>query len=366
MESRPLPATARPATIRDVAREAGVSLMTVSRALNDKQAVRPQTRERIERAIEALGYTPNHAAKSLAGSHTAPKVAFLFDSPNATFLGEVVGNGFEAAVSANVQLLFLKARGEDDPAQTARSVTELGVEGVILPPPLCDDARLRLLLAEAGLRVVAIGCGDEDPVISTIGIDDQRAAYELTSYLVQLGHRRIGLILGHPRHRSSERRRLGYEAALAAHGIAPDRSLQWEGRYNFGSAIAAAEQALDTHPRITALFASNDDMAAAAISVARGRGINVPRSLSICGFDDSEIALMVFPRLTTVSRPIAEMVHFGVRQLADELHAVRHKGRPAIKKVLLEHRLMFRDSDAPPESAGPAFASGAVSNLERQ
>jgi LacI family transcriptional regulator len=362
------PREIRQATVKDVAKYAQVSSMTVSRVLNGRSEVRPETRTRVERAIRTLGYTLNSSARALAtskpGSGVAfsppPKIAFVFDGPNANFLGEMVGNGSDEASSANVELVFIKTRAEDDPALTARSLIGLGIDGVILPPPLCDDARLRLILAQAGLRVVAIGCCDDDPDISTIGIDDRRGAYELTSYLIQLGHRRIGLILGHPRHRSSERRRDGYEAALLEHGIAPDRALQWEGRYNFGSAIAAAEQALNVQPPITALFASNDDMAAAAISVARGRGISVPRSLSICGFDDSEIAVMMFPQLTTVRQPIADMVRCGVRQLATELYALKRETPVTITKLSLEHRLVFRESDSPPEgqSSSPVLRTG--------
>jgi LacI family transcriptional regulator len=359
----------RRVTARDVAAHAHVSLMTVSRVLNDKPGVRPETRARVERAIGVLGFTPNGLARALADSKGAPqalfrqpKVAFVFDSPNATYLGEMVGNGFAEATASNLQLVFVKTCAEDNPALTARAVADLGVEGVILPPPICDDARLRLLLAEAGMRVVAIGCCDGDPTISTIGIDDSRAAFEVTRYLIQLGHRRIGFILGHPRHRSSARRRAGHEAALLAHGIAPDRALQWEGRYDFGSAIAAAEEALNLRPPITALFASNDDMAAAVMSVARGRGIDVPRSLSVCGFDDSEIALMMFPQLTTVGQPIAEMVRLGVQQLAAELYALRRKTPPVIRKLSLKHTLVFRNTDAPP--ADCAADSGNQARIE--
>lgn len=365
------PPTSRRATVRDVADYAGVSMMTVSRVLNSRKGVEPTTRVRVEQAIGALEFTPNRAARDLASSRPLPtvafkpppKIAFVFDSPNTTFLGEMVSNGFDEAASANAQLVFIKTHAEDDPLLTVRSVSGLGIDGIILSPPLCDDARLRLVLAEAGLRVVAIGCCDDDPAVSTIGVDDCRAAYEMTRYLIQLGHRRIGFILGHPRHGSSGRRRAGYEAALLAHGIAPDRGLQWEGRYNFGSAIAAAEQALNLQPPITALFASNDDMAAAVINVARARGVDVPRSLSVCGFDDSEIALMMFPQLTTVSQPIAEMVRHGVRQLAAELHALRRQTKPAIRKVLLDHTLTFRDSDAPPDKYGLDSSYQAAANL---
>lgn len=365
------PSKPRRATLRDVAEHAGVSMMTVSRVVNDAKGVGWKTRARVEKSIAALEFTPNSAARDLAGSRPLPaivfrpppKVAFLFDSPNTMFLGEMVSNGFAETESANVQLVFIKTRAEDDPYLTASSVLGLGIEGVILSPPLCDDARLRQVLAEAGLRILAIGCCDEESTVSTIGVDDGRAAYEMTTYLIQLGHRRIGFILGHPRHGSSRRRRAGYEAALLAHGIAPDPALQWEGRYNFGSAIAAAEQALDLQPPITALFASNDDMAAAVISVARARGVDVPGSLSVCGFDDSEIALMVFPQLTTVSQPIAEMVRYGVQQLAAELHALRRQTKPMIERLLLDHSLTFRDSAAPPENLGMPAPSARAQHM---
>jgi len=341
----------RPATARDVADLAGVSPMTVSRVLNGEQTVRPELRARVERAIQELGYTPNSAAKALAAAHPLPRMAFVFEAQNSAFLTELVVNGFGEATAANVQLVFARMPTSDDPARLLLSLKDRAIEGVLLPPPLCDDARLRLLLAQAGVRTVAIGCSDDDPTISTIGIDDRRAAYELTRHLIQLGHRRIGTILGHPRHRSSERRRAGYEAALVAHGIEPDRSLQWESRGDLGSAVAVVERALDAHPRVTALVAANDDIAAAVIGiVARGRGIEVPRSLSVCAFDDSEIASKMFPQLTTVRQPIAEMVRWGVRQLATELHALHDGQSPMIRKALLEHQLVYRDSDAPPDT----------------
>jgi LacI family transcriptional regulator len=128
----------------------------------------------------------------------------------------------------------------------------------------------------------------------------------------------------------------------------------------------AAEQALNMRPPVTALFASNDDMAAAVISVARGRGIDVPRSLSVCGFDNSEIALMMFPQLTTVSQPIAEMVRLGVQQLAAELYALRRKTTPTIRKLSLKHTLVFRNTDAPPANGDADSSYRAEIELERQ
>lgn len=352
----------RAVTMRDVAEYANVSTMTVSRVLNGRGGVHDATRARVERAIAALGFTPNGAARNLAGSkgaldfalRPAPNIAFVFDRSNAAFLDEMVTAGLEEAASAGVQLVFIKACAGHDAVEAVRSMASLGIEGVILPPPFSGDARLRLLFAEARVRVVAMGCHDGDPCVSTIGIDDRRAAFDMTRYLVRLGHRRIGFVHGHARHRSSELRRAGFEAALVAHGIEPDLSLQWEGGRDFGTALAAAERALDASPPITAILASNDDIAAAVVSVARGRGVSVPRSLTVCGLEDREVARMIAPRLTTVVLPVAEMVRRGVEQLAGELSVQRDERPPKIVKLLLAHSITFGASDAPPERREPS------------
>lgn len=343
------------ATIRDVARQAGVSMMTVSRVLNGGTYVRTDTGARVERAIRELNYVPNTAAKALAQTRQAYRVAFLFDTPNATILGDMVGSILEEPGHPDVKMTFMRVRGADDPLRTVATLKNQGIEGVVLSPPLCDDARLRIVLAGADIRVVAIGCCDPDPTLSTIGIDDARAAFELTRYLLMLGHRRIGFIAGHARHRSSGRRRTGFEAAHREFGVALDKSLQWEGDYTFATAIGIAEQALQLDAPVTAMFASNDDMAAAVISVARGRGIAIPSSLSVCGFDDSEIARMMHPQLTTVSQPLGSMAAWAVRQLGEELSAIAQGDAPPVRKLTLEHKIVFRGSDAPPREEIPPF-----------
>jgi LacI family transcriptional regulator len=343
-----VPSRAWRPTIKDVAKRAAVSPMTVSRVLNNPTGVRPNTRTAVERAIVELSYVPNTAAKALAHTRQAHRIALLFDTPNATVLGDIVGSVIEEPSRPDIKLVFLRVRSEDDPLRTVGSIRNLGVQGVVLSPPLCDDARLRIVLSAAGIRIVGIGCSDPDMRFSSIGIDDTRAAHELTTYLLELGHRRIGLIAGHARHRSSARRRAGFRAALSDFGLQPDEALQWEGDYTFGTAIGIAEKALSLDPPLTAIFASNDDMAAAVISVARGRGIAVPRSLSVCGFDDSEIARMMFPQLTTVAQPLGEMAAWAVAQLGDELNAIAEGEEPQLRKVGLDHSIVFRGSDAPP------------------
>lgn len=326
--------------------------MTVSRVVNRERGVGPDKRALVERAMRELNYFPNLAAQALAKTELTDKIAFLFDTRDVTALSEMVSVGSDEAARLNVKLVFVRVGRDDDPVCTLRTLEELGVRGVLVSAPLCDDVRLRIVLREAGMRFVAVGSSDSDANLSSIGIDNARAAYELTRYLLRLGHRHIGFIGGNPRYRSSAQRRAGHEAALIEHGIKPDRALQWEAPYTCDSSIAAAD-ALALHPRVTAIIASNDEMAAAVIQMAIGRGIAIPRSLTVCGFDDGEAALAICPRLTMVRRPVAEMVGWGIRQLIDELVALSQGGEPAMKNAVVSHAISYQESDAPPERIVP-------------
>jgi LacI family transcriptional regulator len=325
--------------------------MSVSRALNNGPHVSHEIAARVKRAARELNYVPNHAARRLVQRQQSHNIAFLFDTPNAAVLGEMVSTGFTEAASSNAELVFIKVGPDREPAKIRKTLGDLGIEGVILSPPLCDDVRLQRAVGGAGIRLVAIGTDDRDSPHSTVGIDNARAAYRLTQHLLELGHRRIGFIGGPTRHRSSAGRRAGYESALIEYGVAPDPALQWEGEYTYASALAAAGLALSSHPRPTAIFAANDDMAAAVISVAKRRGIAVPDSLTVCGFDDSEIAQIVSPQLTTVSQPVGAMARWAVRQLVDELSALARGDEAEVRKLVLNHTLVHRDSDAPLTSA---------------
>jgi LacI family transcriptional regulator len=345
------PENTRP-TIRDVAAKADVSPMSVSRVLNNGPHISLEVRARVKRAVRELNYVPNHTARRLVERQQSHNIAFLFDTPNAAVLGDMVSTGCAEAVSSDAELVFIKILPNREPSKIRKSLANLGIEGVILSPPLCDQVGLRNALSGAGIRIVAIGNDDRSLRHSTIGIDDARAAYQLTQHLLGLGHRQIGFIGGPRRHRSSARRSAGYAAALLEYGLEPNPSLQWEGEYTYASALAAAGKALSREPRPTAIFAANDDMAAAVISVAKGRGILVPDALTVCGFDDSEIALMVSPQLTTVSQPVGAMAEWAVRQLVRELTAIKRGQEPDVRKVVLPHTIIHRETDVRPPGAG--------------
>lgn len=346
-------------TQRDVARRAGISMMSVSRVLNNSRDVSPQLRAKVERVMRELNYVPNQAAKVLATNQASRNIAILFDRPCAAVLEEMIGAGYPEAGRSQVRLAFIRVQPSDDPSATCATINALGVRGVILPPPLCDDARLRTRLGKAGIRSVAIACGDPDSPISTIGIDDWRAAYALTLHLIRLGHRRIGFTAGH-RRRASARRRAGYEAALLEHGLEPDAIQAQEDVGRGHCAEVAADQALAGPTLPTAMIAADEAIATALVGVARNRGIAIPANLSLCAFSDNGQAQATEPRLTTVSQPMALMASWAIRQLAEELNAVERGKKPELRRVLFDHDIAHGESLAPPERAETFRGAGAA------
>jgi LacI family transcriptional regulator len=353
--NRTPPQKSRP-RLEHVAAKAGVSVMSVSRVLNNGPHVSPEIRARVKRAVSELNYIPNQAARRLAERKQSHNIAFLFGASDAV-LGEMVSTGCAKAVSSGAELVFIKILPDREPGKIRNSLANLGIEGVILSPPLCDNVGLRNTLLAAGIRILAIGSADRNLRHSAIGIDDARAAYQLTEHLLELGHRLIGFIGGPPRQRSSARRRAGYEAALREYGLAPDTA----GAHTYGSALDAAGKALSVR-RPTAIFAANEDMAAAVMSVAKMRSIAVPDELTVCGFDDSETALTLSPQLTIMSKPVGAMAEWAVRQLIRELSAIERGNEPEVRKVVLPSTIIHRGSDAAPR-ADSLVAVGPVEDV---
>ncbi|MEL1265439.1 LacI family DNA-binding transcriptional regulator [Pseudoxanthomonas putridarboris] len=334
-------------TIDEVAALAGVSPMTVSRVVNGQGKVRDATRERVMRAVRELDYTPNMAASSLAAAqHT--RIALIYTNPSGAYLRELLVGLLRVASRTAIQLVIdywddLDAESE---RKAARALAKR-VDGVILPPPLCESRAAVTELVRAHIPVVAIASGRFSDDISCVRIDDFRAGKELAEHLIEQGHTRIGFIKGRPDLSASARRFQGFQAALDEAGIALDSTLVQQGDYTYRSGLKAAERLLAHRRPPSAIFASNDDMAAAAISVAHRRGLDVPRDLSVVGFDDTSAATTVWPELTTIHQPIASMANAAIDVL---LRNIRRKDRST--RVLMDHvvphRLIARDSVAAP------------------
>jgi LacI family transcriptional regulator len=334
-------------TIKDVAAHADASLKTVSRVLNNEPNVRSATRQRIEETIAALGYRPSTSARSLAGRH-AYVVGLTYGNPRPGYLVDVLSGVLDHCREAGYEL-FLYPFRHDDPdvvANIAKVMRHADVGGLILSPPLCDNGEVIRLLDEIDLPFARISAsGHADHPSPYVTLDDRAAARDMTDHLLSLGHRRVGFIGGPENHPSAHLRLNGYKDALVARGVAFDGTLAVPGAFTLetGRDGAAALLALG-EKRPTAIFASNDEMAAGAMVAVKEAGLSVPGDVSVAGFDDTDAAQFVWPPLTTVHQPIYEMAHAATGLLLERLQG-RTAGRPP---KAFSHSLAIRKSTAPP------------------
>lgn len=334
-------------TVQDVARAAGVSAMTVSRVMNGGTNVRENTRKAVLAAVEQLNYRPNAAARSLAAGGTA-QIGLLYANPSAGYLSQFLIGALEAARRAGCHLVLESCADDGASAQeeAVRQLIDAEVRGVVLPPPLSESAAVRAALAEAGIPWAAIAMGSQEAGTLNVRIDDFEAARAMTRHLIELGHREIGFIKGHYNQVASAERQRGFVAALEEAGIDPASARVEQGLFTYRSGLDAAERILEGPGAPTAIFASNDDMAAAAVGVAHRRGLHVPGDLSIVGFDDTAIATSIWPALTTIRQPISAMAEAAITML---LRRVRERPgeTEATEEEVLPHELVLRESAGP-------------------
>ena len=338
-------------TIEDVARAAGVSAMTVSRVINKERNVREETRKTVLEIIDRLNYSPNTAARNLAAGE-ATHIGLLYSNPSAAYLSQFLVGALQAAREAGCHLVIEACESEDETEQrdVARRFAKADVEGVILPPPLSESVPILTELADAGVPVVTVAGGKLYPTALNVRIDDFAAAKEMTEYLMDLGHRHIGLIKGHPDQIASAERERGFRAAVAEGRLKPEDVSVEQGYFTFRSGLEAAEKLLKQSRPPTAIFASNDDMAAAVVSVAHRRGLHVPGDLSVVGFDDTAPATTVWPELTTIRQPVSAMAAAALNLLLEDLRG-RRSGRAGLaQEMVLDHELIIRGSGGPPNS----------------
>lgn len=337
-------------TLHEVAQHAGVSPMTVSRVVNGSGSVKKATHDIVMRAIRELNYSPNPAARSLAAAQ-GTRIALIYTNPSSAYLSELLIGALKVASRTAVQLV-LDSWASASPAAERAAARKLAtsVAGVILPPPLCESRAITSELLAAGIPVVAVASGRFQADLSCVRIDDFRASQEMTEHLINYGHTRIGFIKGDPNQTASALRLEGFLAALQSAGITADPLLIQQGYFTYRSGLEAAEKLLSRKRPPTAIFASNDDMAAAAVSVAHRRGLDVPHDISVVGFDDTSTATTIWPELTTIRQPIAAMAGSSIEVL---LRSVRRKHGEA--KVVIDHVLAYqlirRKSVAPARKA---------------
>jgi LacI family transcriptional regulator len=344
------PRSASRATINDVAREANVAIKTVSRVLNNEANVKPATREHVLRVIKSLNYSPNLAARGLAGSKSF-LIGLLYDNPSPHYMNSVQIGAMTRCRTEGFHLLVEVCTPETKNVtqQILTMIAQTRVDGVILTPPVSDNDAVLEALHRDGIPYVAIAPPKPGDIPLCVHMDDFRAAYDMTAYLLKLGHRRIGFIKGHPKHGAASLRYNGYRKALADHDIKLERELVKQGYFSFESGVDCANILLRESRIPTAIFAANDDMAAGAMAAAHQRGLSIPDDLSIAGFDDTPVASLTWPALTTIRQPIVEMAAAAADLL---LAAIKERHRTKAATIAsakrFQHEIIVRASTAEP------------------
>ncbi|HEX2914922.1 MAG TPA: LacI family DNA-binding transcriptional regulator [Chloroflexia bacterium] len=336
------------ANIYDVARLAKVSTATVSKVLSNTPYVSAQTKERVLKAVRELQYTPSLAARGLTGNRTYVlglvipyDPEYLFADP---FLLEVI-RGVESVANENdYNVLLSMAKKSDQRSAYTRLLRTGYVDGAITVETFEGDAAGREL-EERGLPRVSIGYRDSVKPINLVHSDDYRGAYEAVNHLLSLGHRRIGVISGPANFMGAMNERLrGVKDALAAYGQNLDEKLLTYGDFTLESGYAACEPLLENPERPTAIFAMNDRMAAGAMRRIREHGLTIPADISLVGFDDVPLTVLVEPALTTIRQPGVEQGRVAAQKLFELINNDIQQFDP----VTLPVSLIVRESTAPP------------------
>lgn len=300
-------------TIKDVAREAGVSVATVSRVFTGSELVSERTRARVRDVGARLGYAPHGAARSLITNRTNT-IGVLLPDLYGEFFSEVIRGIDQTARADGYHLLVSSAHEEPAAMEAALRSMRGRVDGMIIMSP---DAALRERLGTLPMRfpAVLLNSGIDDSGVDAITIANFDGAYAMVRHLIELGHRRIAMLGGSAGNFDAAERLRGYRAALAEAGIAPDPAWELEGDFSEAAGFAAAERLLAAASRPSALFAANDSMAIGALSGFRQGGLRVPEDIAVTGFDDIPIARYMDPPLTSVHVDISALGERATRRL---------------------------------------------------
>jgi len=329
------------ATLEDVAREADVSVSTVSRALNDSEKVHPDTKAHVKAVAEELGYRPSRVARRLRLTDgKASLLGLVIPDIQNPFFADVT-RGVEDVAQTNDYGLLLSNSDED--AEKQRLALDIlrteDVDGVIVPPVSTDDPAVMQLI-EDGIAVVCVDRRLRDARVDTILSDNRQGAYEAVSHLIDLGHERIGFIGGIPHISTLTERREGYEQALRDHGLPVDPTLILEGDVRRERGKVFAEQLLSLERPPTALFTGNNLTTLGALAALNENGVSVPDEMAVVGYDDVPWPMALNPPPTVVDQPGYEMGRRAADILLERLRAPNRSSTT----VTLQPKLIVRRS----------------------
>ncbi|MDJ0841939.1 MAG: LacI family DNA-binding transcriptional regulator [Acidobacteriota bacterium] len=336
-------ATKRRTTIDEVAELAGVSIKTVSRVFNNEPNVRPKTRAKVLESARELNYRPNVSARRLAANRSFV-IGLLYDNPQSDYVTDIQEGALDICRREGYHLLIHPCRPDapDFLEEALGLYSQSTVDGYILSQPVSEHTGLTAALREADAHVVRIS-NQRREHSPCVAVDDKQSAEAVIRHLVQLGHRRIGFIMGHPEHGSSHDRLEGYKEAVTKAGLPVLDELIETGRYDFESGYACAHRLLSLETRPTAIFASNDHMAVAVLTAAHEKKLDIPGDLSVCGFDDTPMARYAWPPLTTVRQPVKQAARLATSILIDMIK----KKEGITNEVTLHSELVRRASTGP-------------------
>lgn len=329
-------------TVKDVAREAGVSVATVSRVLNDDPVVAEPTRMKVLAAIETLGYRPNLLGRSLR-TLKASRILVILPTIANPFYSRIVSSMEEAAQSRDYSLMICATGSEIEKERRYLEMLQTRLaDGVIFLTTELPVKELATLAA----KYPVVQCSEYIESVKTplVGIDNRRAAYDAGKYLAGLGHRRIAFIGSARAYPSAAARFEGFRTALEEDEIPLPEDYIRLANYSYRSGAEAMEQLLALERPPTAVFAISDSMAIGAVRQAAQSGVRVGERLSVMGFDDTAVARVFIPSLTTVSQPRAEIGRIAMELMHESIRRPAKTG--AIRRVLLDHRIVERESTA--------------------
>lgn len=311
----------RAVTIKQVADLAGVSQMTVSRVFNHPDAVKQDTRVRVEKAVKTLNYRPNLMARNLAGGNSQ-LLGLPFHGVNSAYITKVLiaalGICRERGHHLVVEDITETEDGKTDSEDILKRLKSLSLDGLIVPPHLARNNVVMNQLALQPYMSVLLGAGaNVETDIAKVSSDDRGGSRKVTRYLIEKGHTHIGFIGGPADYPAGRARKLGLELALTDFDIAPDPALMLRGDYSIQSGMIAGEKLLSLKVPPTAVVCANDDMAAGLMMSALRRGIKLPDELSIVGYGDTTIAIQAWPNITTVRQPIKLMTQLSIGYLTE-------------------------------------------------
>jgi LacI family transcriptional regulator len=337
-------------TIKHVAADAGVSLQTVSRVINNEPNVRPAMQERVQASILKLGYVPSIAAQRMSGSRSYlilaindrdRTIADWRTREGNDWIDQMLFGGMLKCAEHGYRMIFelVDTHSDHVERELGAAIAALQPDGIILTPPHSENHQITGLLAKRKIPFARIGSIEPGPGIA-ITMDDEGSARLATEHLVALGHKRIGFIAGSDEYSLSDWRIDGWKRAMEAHGL-PTSNLCVRGDFSFESGLRATAALLDGDAPPTAIVASNDQMALAVLQVAKERGLSVPEGLSLVSFDNTPVVRFTQPQLTAIDQPIAATFSRAV-----ELLITNGDAAPFEQPVVIEGTLVERGSTA--------------------